>query len=137
MERGKNSGPVFAQRRGGPYTEVRVTVWLGAVIFLSVFIMACGRLSHQPQGDLPDYSLINPTSQKNIRTVVHSVVGISAVVDYRLEFFQYEMAGGKFIPEPGTPTGYRLARGTNAVKTARKTQKISGGGLISLKPPRL
>jgi hypothetical protein len=135
MERGKNSRPVFAQRRGGPHTEVRVTVWLGAVIFLSVFIMACGRISHQPQGDLPDYSLINPTSQKNIRTVVHSVVGISAVVDYRLEFFQYELAGGKFIPEPGAPTGYRLARGTNAVKTARKTQKISGGGLILYQNP--
>ena len=135
MERGKNSGLLFAQRRCGPYAKVRVAVWARAVIFPTVFIIACSRVNHKPQTSLPDYSLITPTSQKNIRAAVHSVVGISALVDYRLEFFQYEMAGGKFIPESGSPTGYRLARGTNAVKTAKKTQKISGGGLILYQNP--
>jgi len=74
--------------------------------------------------------LISPTSQENVRTIVSSVIGISAVVDYRLEFFEYEMSNGQFVAEAGSPTGYRLARGSNAIKTAKKIQKISGGGVI-------
>jgi hypothetical protein len=75
-------------------------------------------------------SLISPSSHVNIRALVSSVVGISAVVDYRLEFFQYEMSGGQFVADAGSPTGYRLAQGPSAIKTAKKIQKITGGGLI-------
>ncbi len=105
----------------------RLSVKLIAISFLA---LACGRTSHEARVDFSGHSLISPVSQENVRAVVPSVVGISAVVDYRLEFFHYEMRNGQFVPEPGSPTGYRLAAGPNAIKTAKKIQKTTGGGLI-------
>ena len=105
------------------------------IFLVAGLTLACGRASHNTHVDLPGHSLISPASQENIRATVQSVVGISAVVDYRLEFFQYEMVDGKFMPEAGSPTGYRLARHANYLKTARKTQKITGGGLILYQNP--
>jgi S1-C subfamily serine protease len=98
--------------------------------FVAGLLLACGRASHDTHFDLSSHGLISPTSQENVRAIVTSVVGISVVVDYRLEFFQYEMSDGQFVPELGSPTGYRLARGANAIKTAKKIQKITGGGVI-------
>jgi len=105
----------------------RLSVKLIAISFLA---LACGRASHEARVDFSGHSLISPASQESVRAIVNSIVGISAVVDYRLEFFHYEMRNDQFVPEPGSPTGYRLAAGPNAIKTAKKIQKTSGGGLI-------
>jgi len=137
MEQRKKSVSPFMQRRRWPHSKARAAILL-LLIDLAFFISACHRANHnaglQPI-DLSTYSLISPRTQDNIRALTSSVVGISVVVDYRLEFFQYEMANGKFIPDAGSATGYRLARHVNAVKTAKKTQKISGGGLILYQNP--
>ena len=133
MERMKKSAPFLVQRRRCFHPRVNAAVSLPVYILLSVLTLACHRTNHNAgpnRSDLSNYSLISPRTQENIRALTSSVVGISAVVDYRLEFFQYEMADGKFIPDASSTTGFRLARHANAVKTARKTQKISGGGLI-------
>ncbi|MDZ7360780.1 MAG: serine protease [candidate division KSB1 bacterium] len=100
------------------------------LITISFFALACGRASHEARVDLSGHGLISPASQESVRAIVNSVVGISAVVDYRLEFFHHEMRHGQFVPEPGSPTGYRLIAGPNAIKTAKKIQKTSGGGVI-------
>jgi hypothetical protein len=105
----------------------RLAFKLIAIFFLA---LACGRASRDARVDLTGHGLISPASQENVRAIVNSVVGISAVVDYRLEFFHHEMRNGQFVPEPNSPTGYRLAAGPNAIKTAKKIQKTSGGGLI-------
>ncbi len=104
-----------------------LTFELVAIIFLA---LACGRASHEARVDLSGHSLISPASQESVRAIVSSVVGISAVVDYRLEFFHHEMRDGQFVREPNSPTGYRLMAGPNAIKTAKKIQKTSGGGVI-------
>lgn len=138
MERRKKSLSPFVQRRRWFYPRVSVVVLLPVFILIVFFTPACHHANYNvdhERADLSNYSLISPHTQDNIRGLTSSVIGISAIVDYRLEFFQYEMADGKFIPDATSTTGYRLARHANAVKTARKTQKISGGGLILYQNP--
>jgi S1-C subfamily serine protease len=80
--------------------------------------------------DLSGHSLISPRSQENARAVAPSVVGVAAVVDYRLELFQYEQMAGLFVPDAGSPTGYRLAKVANPITISQKIQKVNGAGLI-------
>jgi len=138
MERRKKAASPFVQWRHWFHPKISAAVLSPLFILGVVLTLACHRAGQNPnhaRPDLSSYSLISPRTQDNIRTLTSSVVGISVVVDYRLEFFQYEMAAGKFIPDAASATGYRLARQGNAVKTAKKTQKISGGGLILYQNP--
>jgi S1-C subfamily serine protease len=124
MERWKISMRLYDRR------QRRSAQFALAVVASIILAFACGRTRQAAHVALPEPSLISPASQKNVRALVSSVVGISAVVDYRIEFFRHAMSGGQFVPEAGSPTGYRLAPGPNAIKTAKKIQKITGGGLI-------
>ncbi|MDZ7311873.1 MAG: serine protease [candidate division KSB1 bacterium] len=85
---------------------------------------------------LSDHGLISPRAQENIRSVVASVVGVAAMFDYRLDFFRYETVNGQFIPDAISPTGYRLAKVANPITTAKKIQKVHGGGLIIYRDDR-
>lgn len=114
--------PIFPRQRAAVVRSAGFMVMVGLAL-------AC-RASRETRVDFSGHGLLSPTSQENIRAVVTSVVGLSAVVDYRLELFAHEMANGQFVPEASSPTGYRLERGPNAVKTVKKLQKITGGGLI-------
>lgn len=140
MERRKKAVSPFAPRRYWLHPKISAAVFSPLYILSVVYTLACHRAgqnaNHAPP-DFSNYSLISPRTQDNIRALTSSVVGISVVVDYRLEFFQYEMAGGKFIPDAASVTGFRLARQGNAIKAAKKTQKISGGGLILYQNPSI
>jgi len=130
MERRKKIRGPFAQRRRRHHPHARVAVLLQIFIFVFIFTLACHRASFNDRVDLSTYSLISPRSQENIRALAPSVVGIAAVFEYRIEFFQHELAGGQFVADAASPTGYRLAAGSNQVMTTKKIQKTTGGGLV-------
>jgi len=104
--------------------------FINALFLSAYFALACGRASHTNRIDLSGHSLLSPRSQENIRALVPSVVGIVAVFDYRLEFFQHELVDGRFVPDAASPTRYRLTKGPQAIIHAKKIQKVNGGGLI-------
>jgi hypothetical protein len=83
-----------------------------------------------------DYSLISPRIQEKVRGAVASVVGVTAVTDYRLEFFQHAQVEGGFVPDAASPTGYRLAKVANPILVSKKIQKVNGGGIILYRDER-
>ncbi len=95
-----------------------------------------GCASRDKHVESADYSLISPRTQEKVRDVVATVVGVTAVADYRLEFFQHEQVGGRFVPEAGSPTGYRLAKVAKPILISQKIQKVNGGGIIIYRDER-
>lgn len=102
--------------------------WFLVLVMLAV--SACQRTTRENPVEFTGHSLVSPRSQENVRALIPSVVGIAAVFDYRLEFFEHELVNGQFVPEATSPTGYRLLKTTGAVTSAKKIQKVNGGGLI-------
>lgn len=102
---------------------------LNFILFVT-FLAVCGCASREKRVDFSDHSLLSPRIQEKVRGVVASVVGVSAVFDYRLEFFQYEQVAGRFVPDAGSPTGYQLAKVAKPILASKKIQKVNGGGLI-------
>jgi hypothetical protein len=103
---------------------------------LAAFSILSGCASRDKHVELADYSLISPRIQEKVRDVVACVVGVTAVADYRLEFFQHEQVAGRFVPEAGSPTGYRLAKVANPILVSKKIQKVNGGGIILYRDER-
>ncbi len=106
------------------------------LIKFAVLVMLGGCAGHAKRVDLSDYSLLSPRIQEKVRDVVPSVVGVAAVFDYQLEFFQHEQVGGHFVPDAGSPTGYRLAKIANPILSSKKIQKVNGGGVILYRDER-
>jgi hypothetical protein len=100
------------------------------------FSALSGCASRDKHVEPADYSLISPRTQEKVRDVVATVVGVTAVADYRFEFFQHEQVEGRFVPEAGSPTGYRLAKIANPILISKKLQKVNGGGIILYRDDR-
>ncbi|MCG3118093.1 MAG: hypothetical protein ALAOOOJD_00227 [bacterium] len=116
---------VGARKAGAGKLKVQ---WL--VVWALMAIFACQRSTRENPVELAGHSLVSPRSQENVRALIPSVVGIAAVFDYRLEFFEHELVNGQFVPEATSPTGYRLLKNAGAVTSAKKIQKVNGGGII-------
>lgn len=100
------------------------------------FSALSGCASRDKHFESADYSLISPRIQEKVRGIVACVVGVTAVADYRLEFFQHEQVDGRFVPDADSPTGYRLARIANPILISKKIQKVNGGGIILYRDER-
>jgi S1-C subfamily serine protease len=103
---------------------------------LAGFSALSGCASRNKHVETADYSLISPRIQEKVRGIVASVVGVTAVADYQFEFFQHEQVGGRFVPDAGSPTGYRLAKIANPILVSKKLQKVNGGGIILYRDAR-
>ena len=79
---------------------------------------------------IPVPMLASSELQEKIRRVVSSVVGVAAVFDYRIEFFNHELVNGEFVADPASPTGYRLVKDESAITVSPKVQKVNGGGVM-------
>ncbi|MDZ7344059.1 MAG: serine protease [candidate division KSB1 bacterium] len=98
-----------------------------ALVFLLAMAGCAGRRSPQIV-TVP--TLASSQLQEKIRRVVSSVVGVAAVFDYRIEFFNHELVNGKYVTDAASPTGYRLVKDETAITVTPKIQKVNGGGLM-------
>jgi hypothetical protein len=117
----------FSKRTG---RIIRKLLWKFVLSVLAGMPAFLGCAGQDRRVDLADYSLMSPRIQEKVRSVVPSVVGVSGVFDYRLEFYQHEQVAGRFVPDAGSPTGYRLAQVVKPILASKKIQKVNGGGLI-------
>ncbi|RMD99893.1 MAG: serine protease [Calditrichaeota bacterium] len=69
---------------------------------------------------------------KAIQEILPSVVEVAAIVEYRVEEYQYELQNGRYIRDPASPVGYRLVKHDNkpGIVTSKANTKAFGAGLV-------
>lgn len=99
-----------------------------AVGLLSASLYSCGA-GLESKSFQPDQAIFSREIQKSLETVVHSIVGVGAIFNYRVEAYNHQLVEGRFQPDSTSPTGYQLQAG-NAIMRSQQTERVNGAGLI-------
>jgi hypothetical protein len=104
-------------------------------IFLA-FVQLSGCSGTPDEGVRSDGAILTAEVRARVQEVVPSVLGVTAVHDYRLETFHHDLTGGKVMKDPLSATGYKLIEGDSAITVAQKIRESYGGGLMLYRDER-
>jgi S1-C subfamily serine protease len=110
--------------------------FLIAPTFVAYLMCFSGCSSSSSRFDFVNERLMVLHIQEKIRTAASSVVGISVSSEYRVEMFHHEIRNGEAVPDPTSPTHYRLQAGALGISTSYKNQDVYGAGLVIFQDPR-
>jgi S1-C subfamily serine protease len=113
---------------------MRCSVARLSVLLVLLQIVGCsGEVDHAARSD---GAILTADVRAQVQEVVPSVVGVTAIHDYRLETFHHALTGGRVVKDPLSVTGYRLIEGDSGLTVAQKIRESYGGGLILYRDER-
>ncbi len=101
-------------------------------ILILSFLLGLGACTSVRQAAPPENILLSQQIKNLLHQTLPSVVGVSAVFNYRATDFHHHYSNGRLSPDRNSPTGFRLLPPPAGMTTNSELdfQKINGGGVI-------